>query len=255
MSKGAAWTLDEYERDVLGEAQRVSPLRPAAKADGSASLIVAKPFAWPDPATIPRREFLFGRHYIRKAIGATIAGGARAKTTLSHIEAVSMACGRILLTGERITPLRVWCVNGEEDQDEIDRRIAAVCKRYGITEADCGDRLFVQSVRENPLRFAAMVHGAPTLNHAALKQFEAEIRARGIDVFMLDPLISFHSVVENDNGCMDLLLKEGLGAVASRTNSAGEVFHHPGKPQGHRGRLFTRAPISRRRMVAIEFGM
>jgi len=25
--------------------------------------------------------------------------------------------------------------------------------------------------------------------------------------------------------------------------------------QGHRGRLFTRAPISRRRMVAIEFGM
>jgi AAA domain len=175
MSKGAAWTLDEYERDVLGEAQRVSPLRPAAKADGSASLIVAKPFAWPDPATIPRREFLFGRHYIRKAIGATIAGGARAKTTLSHIEAVSMACGRILLTGERITPLRVWCVNGEEDQDEIDRRIAAVCKRYGITEADCGDRLFVQSVRENPLRFAAMVHGAPTLNHAALKQFEAEI--------------------------------------------------------------------------------
>jgi hypothetical protein len=25
--------------------------------------------------------------------------------------------------------------------------------------------------------------------------------------------------------------------------------------QGHRGRLLTRAPISRRRMVAIEFGM
>ena len=48
---------------------------------------------------------------------------------------------------------------------------------------------------------------------------------------MLDPFISFHSVLENDNGCMDLLLKEGLGGIASRTDSAGEVFHHPGKPK------------------------
>jgi RecA-family ATPase len=198
---------------------------------GSASRIVARPFAWPDPATIPRRQFLFGRHYVRKAIGATIGGGGRGKTTFSHIEAVSMACGRNLFTGDRATPLRVWGLNGEEDQDEIDRRIAAICQRYGITKADCGDRLFVQSVRESPLRFATMVHGAPTLNSAALDQFEAEIRARRIDVFMLDPLISFHSVPENDNGCMDLLLKEGLGRIASRTNSAGEVFHHPGKPK------------------------
>jgi hypothetical protein len=37
--------------------------------------------------------------------------------------------------------------------------------------------------------------------------------------------------MENDNGHMDLLLKEGLGGVASRTDSAGEIFHHPGKPK------------------------
>jgi hypothetical protein len=226
----AEWTPDEYEREVLGQCERMKP-KAVATNEGSPSRIVARPFAWPDPVTIPRRQFLFGRHYVRKVIGATIGGGGRAKTTLSHIEAVSMACGRILLTGERITPLRVWCANGEEDQDEIDRRFAAVCQRYAITKADCGDRLFVQSVRESPLRFAAMVHGAPKLNAAALHQFEAEIKARRIDVFMLDPLISFHSVLENDNGCMDLLLKEGLGGIASRTDSAGEVFHHPGKPK------------------------
>jgi len=28
---------------------------------------------------------------------------------------------------------------------------------------------------------------------------------------------------------MDLVIKEGFGAIANRTNSAGELFHHPGK--------------------------
>jgi hypothetical protein len=191
--------------------------------------IIAKPFAWPDPATIPQRQFLFGRHYVRKAIGATVGGGGRAKTTLSLLEAVSMACGRHLLTGEQITPLRGWHVNGEEDQDELDRRVTAICQRYGVTEAQCGGRLFVQSVRDKPIRFATMVGNTPRLNRIALDQFEEEIRTKQIDVFMIDPLVSFHSIPENDNGSMDLLLKEGLAGIASRTNSAGEVFHHPGK--------------------------
>jgi predicted nucleic acid-binding protein len=35
--------------------------------------------------------------------------------------------------------------------------------------------------------------------------------------------------MENDNGHMDLVIKEGFGAIANSTNSAGEMFHHPGK--------------------------
>jgi hypothetical protein len=197
----------------------------------SPSTIIAASFSWRDPATIPPRQFLYGRHYIRKTIGATIGAGGRAKTTLGLTDAVSMAYGRNLLTGETIMPLRPWYLNGEEDQDELDRRVAAICKLYNISETDCGGRLFVQSVRDKPIRLATVVKNAPTLNREALDQIEAEIRAKRIDVLMLDPFISFHSVNENANADMDLLLKEGLGAIASRTNCAGEVFHHPGKPK------------------------
>jgi hypothetical protein len=119
--------------------------------------------------------------------------------------------------------------DGEEDQEELDRRVTAICQHYGVTETQCGGRLFVQSVRDKPIRLAHMVDNAPTLNRVALDQLEAEIRANQFDVFMLDPLISFHSVAENINEHMDLLFKEGLAAIASRTNSAGEVFHHPCK--------------------------
>jgi hypothetical protein len=191
----------------------------------------ATPYSWPDPATIPPRQFLYDQHYVRKAIGATVGAGGRAKTTLGILDFISMAAGRNLLTGQVIEPLRVWFLNGEEDQAELDRRTAATCQQYGITEADCGGRLFIQSVRDRPLRLATMARNIATLNRTALDQLEAEIKAKQIDVFGLDPLISFHSVNENANDHMDLLLKEGLGGIASRTNTAGELFHHPGKPK------------------------
>ena len=72
---------------------------------------------WRDPAAIPPRQFLHERHYIRRAIGATIAAGGRGKTTLSVFDAVTMASGRDLVTGKPLpgSPLRVWLLNGEED--------------------------------------------------------------------------------------------------------------------------------------------
>jgi hypothetical protein len=204
--------------------KRVEPPKPKIQ-------IIARPYAWPDPAKIPPRQFLYGRHYIRKTIGATIGAGGRGKTTLGPLEFVGMACGRNLLTGEEFEPLRVWMLNAEEEQDELDRRTAAICKRYEITEADCGGRLFMQSVLHTPMRFATLIKTVPVLDRAVLDQFEAEIRTRRIDVFGLDPWVSFHSLNESSNEHMDLLIKEGLRNIASRTSSAGEIFHHPGKPK------------------------
>jgi hypothetical protein len=197
--------------------------------------LTARPYRWRDPKTIPPRQFLFGRHYIRRTIGATVGSGGRAKTTLGLLEFVGMACGRNPLTDEEITPLRAWYLNGEEDQDELDRRVAAICQHYGITETDCNGRLFVQSVRDKPIRFAALDKTAPVLARDVLDRFESEIKARRIDVFGLDPWVSFHALIENDNGHMDLVLKEGLGGVASRTEAAGEIFHHPSKPKPGQG--------------------
>jgi hypothetical protein len=36
----------------------------------------ASPFSWVDPKKIPRRRWLYGRHYIRKFITETVAPGA-----------------------------------------------------------------------------------------------------------------------------------------------------------------------------------
>jgi hypothetical protein len=186
---------------------------------------------WRDPATIPPRKSLYDGHYIRRAIGATIGGGGRAKTTRGIYEAICMSVGSDIATKDALPggQLRVWVCNGEEDQDELDRRVAATCQRYGITQADLGGRLFVQSVRDNPLRIATLVNNRPVIDQSVMKYMTDFITDNGIDVFMLDPLVSFHGVVENDNSHMDMVVKEGFGAIANSTNSAGEMFHHPGK--------------------------
>ena len=43
-----------------------------------------------------------------------------------------MATGRKLLHDEPWGRSRVWLWNGEDPQDELQRRIAAACARYGI---------------------------------------------------------------------------------------------------------------------------
>jgi hypothetical protein len=102
---------------------------------------------------------------------------------------------------------------------------------YDISEADLGGRLFVQSTRDNPWRIATQIKNVATINSDVVTHMTAFIKRHAIDVFMLDPFVSFHSVNESVNSDMDLVIKQGLGAIASATNSAGEIFHHPGKPK------------------------
>jgi RecA-family ATPase len=186
-----------------------------------------------DPMTIPVRQFLYGEHYIRGACSCTIGAGARGKTTLSCTEAVSMAVGRDLMTGKDLEkgPLRAWLINAEEMQDEIDRRISAVLQCHGIGIADLGGRLWATSVRDRPMRIATMDKGVAMINGGVVQQMTEFITRNKIDVFMVDPLVSFHDVSENDNSAMDKVIKQGFGAIASNTNSACEVYHHPGKPK------------------------
>ena len=51
---------------------------------------------------------------------------------------------------------------------------------------------------------------------------------RALDVVAFDPLISFHSIRENANEDMDVVVKEAFGAVAGTTRAV-DLVHHPRK--------------------------
>jgi hypothetical protein len=59
------------------------------------------------------------------------------------VESIEMASQKSLLGGiPHHKPLRVGIWNGEDPQEELDRRIEAICRYYNISDDDLGDRLY-----------------------------------------------------------------------------------------------------------------
>ena len=189
------------------------------------------PYAFPDPASIPPREWLYGRHYIRGAVGASIGAPGRLKSTTVLTEIIGMAVGRDLMSGKPLPsgPLRAAYLNGEETQEELDRRVAAICQRFNVKPEDCGGRLWVISSRDKPIRVAIRnPRGDAVVQSDVVDALRAWCDRNQIDVLASDPLISFHSVRESDSGDMDLVCKEAFGAIAGKTRAV-DLAHHPRK--------------------------
>jgi hypothetical protein len=197
----------------------------------AAALIIATPFVWRDPSEIPPRQFVYGKHYVRKHVSVTIAPGGLGKSSLDLVEALAMASGRPLLGGPKPKPRRVWYFNLEDPRVETERRIAAICLHHGIEPKDFDGRLFVDSGRETPLIIGEKLRDATVVHKPIVAALIAELKRLGVDVLIIDPFVSCHRAPENDNGAIDMIAKT-WGDVADATNCAVELVHHVRKPSG-----------------------
>jgi hypothetical protein len=185
---------------------------------------------WCDVTKIPRRRWLYGQHYIRGAPTITIAEGGIGKSTLEICEAIAIASGEALLGVTVDEPVKVWYWNGEEPWNEIARRVHAVCEHYKIPPRSIADKFhFTSGLDQFPIKIVRATPkgiGVDTKLVAAIVDY---IRANDIGVVFIDPLISCHSVAENDTCGMDAVAKT-WSQVAAATNCAIELVHHTRKP-------------------------
>lgn len=174
------------------------------------------------------REFLFGPAYQKEQVTLTIAGGGTGKTSLCIAEAVAMASGTDFLEKPK-RPLRVWIYNGEEPLDELDRRVRAAAIAQGLDHADLRGTLFVNSGRgENRIDLSKSVQNKGTqVNEELVRSLIDSIRDR-IDVVIVDPFISTHSISENDNSGIDMMAK-AWGRIAEGGKCAVHLVHHTSK--------------------------
>ena len=194
--------------------------------------IVATPFSWPDPSTIPPRRWLLGYWLLRGEITAVIAPGGIGKSTFTVGAALAMASGRDLL-GRAIHEgqCRAWLWNLEDDRDELARQVTACGLHHSIGEEACRSTLYVDSGLDMALCTA--IEGCDGFEivepvYAALK---AEIEKREIDVLIVDPFVSSHQVSENDNVMIDKVAKRWK-LLAHETNCAIVLVHHTKKMAG-----------------------
>ena len=125
--------------------------------------------------------------------------------------------------------LRVWLWNLEDPQEETQRKVQAAAAHYGLTAEDIGNRLFVDSGRDQPLVIAT---DDPGRRHVIVRpvvdRLVAEIIDKQIDVLIIDPFVSCHEVPENDNTTQDMVVKE-WGRVAELGNCAVHLVDHTRK--------------------------
>ncbi|WP_347265343.1 helicase RepA family protein [Nitrobacter sp.] len=234
-----AW-LDDIEPpgslSDYGLPDNVVPFRsdePAGGMSGERPECTIRPsaFVWRDPATITPRQWIYGHHLIRKYVAATIAPGGVGKSTLTIGDAVAMASGKALLGLRPHGPLRVWLWNGEDPREEIERRVVAACLHHGIEPSEIAGRLFLDSGRDVPIRIGETGANGPKVAMPVIDVLIDAIRERRIDVLIIDPFVSVHSMPENDNGAMDAAVK-AFALVADRTGCAIDLVHHSRKLNG-----------------------
>jgi len=189
---------------------------------------VARPYE-----EIPRREWLHAGHYQRKQVVGTIAPGDYGKTSLGLLNGIEMATyiGLIGPAPSAGKPLRVLYWNGEDPDEEIERRIAAICLRWGVDRATkLEGQLFVGGKLPTGQRFAKINRQhAVVVNQPLIAEVSKYIADNKIDVVIFDPLINFHSVPESDNMLMEQVVSDVFKTVAVDNNCCIEILHHTRK--------------------------
>jgi hypothetical protein len=176
------------------------------------------PFVWRDPLTIPPRPWVYGRHMIRKQVSVTVAPGGVGKSSLTLVEALCLVTGRKLLD-EWVDQagLRVWVYNLEDTRDELERRVIGAMAFHGVKPEEVEGKLFLDTARERPLCTAVDICGEATIVEPEIVALESALKERQIDVLIVDPFVSSHSVSENSSGAIDLVAKE-WARLADRCN-------------------------------------
>jgi hypothetical protein len=209
-------TLDEIKLNGSGNGHD------EAKVNATPALRLYLPsvYIFPEATGIPGREWIHGGHYIRGAATATVAPGGTGKTTLSLYEAMIMA-------GEGY---RVWYISGEDPRVEIDRRLAAHVQWHKSDLLRIQGNLFIDDRESYPIKLTKAARGASVVfDDQWIDLFAAGIRRNRLDVVTIDPFITFHTVPENDNTAMDMIIKR-VSQVCIAERCCVEFSHHVRKP-------------------------
>jgi len=216
---------DDTTESIVSIVPRSESLKPKPKP------IHATPYVWRKPSEIPMREYLYGRTLIRKFVSIIIGQTGVGKSTLSVAETLAPGNGAGPARSPHTGAVRVWSWNLEDPWEEGERKVAAAMLHYGLTAADIGGRLFMDSGRDQPLVIAEKTRNGATIVRPVIDSLVSELIRRKIDILKIDPFVSSHTVPENDNGAMDMIVKE-WGRVADLANCAVELSHHPRKTNG-----------------------
>lgn len=229
----------EFRRLLSIDCQNKGPMpietAVAATAPAVVGGVVALPFVWRHPHTIPPRRWVLGRWLLRNTVTAIVSPGGVGKSSLMATAMLSLATGNELL-GKTVWngAQRAWYWNLEDDGDELARQLHAAALHHGVTPESVGDRLWINSGPDGQQLCTALEeNGKLSVLRPITEALIEQIKQWSIDVLVVDPFVSSHKVDENHNVYIDAITKE-WAYIAKATGCAIGLVHHTKKLGGMR---------------------
>lgn len=240
MGLAQAWTLEGYTaNDTLQEVQTaINGARKKGFAPRPAGqLVTMPPNQWPTPyknfdgKALPKRKWIYGRHYIRGYVSVLASAGGIGKTSLQVAEALAIASGRDLLGEKVCEQTNVWLMNLEDPMEEMQLRIVAAMQSHNVRQGEIEGRLFVDAGRDFRLQVATQSQNGFSINEELKIAMIEKITTHKIGAVFIDPFVGSHAVNENDNMAINAVV-DVFRQVADATNCAIGLVHHTRKANG-----------------------
>jgi RecA-family ATPase len=124
----------------------------------------------------------------------------------------------------------------EDGINEIKDRAKIICNKLGMSMQILERIHFITLDNDDRIKWVGQNRDGYTINFDYIDEVIDFCLNNSIEYIILDPLKRFHSLNENSNDDMDVLVRDAITHIAVKTNAVTLVLHHSSKAQnGARG--------------------
>lgn len=223
--KAAAAIMPEKSAPAVEPVREVEPVRMATET--ASYRFEPRSFTGEIP---PPRPWAYGNFLMYGAVTGIAAPPGVGKTTFSVQLGIAFSLDMQLGPWGPVPGGggKVWLYNGEEPQEELDRRFMAASCELGIEDHVASNRFFYNSGLDEPLQFVRVDPQTKEIQrHPDTDKIIEIIKAQGVRLFIVDPLIEFNGATEDGEGlkAAGSVLRE----IANACQCAVLFFHHTPK--------------------------
>ncbi len=206
----------------------------AAAGSQAKRTITADHFPLVSVSEIPKRRFIYGYAYMRGTVTVTAGEGGSGKSALHVVEALAIATGRDLLETKRpIERCKVWMIALEDDENEMQRRVAGAMMHYNIDRGALAGWLYLTTRSRAPdFLLAISDRNGTQISPVSVGDMKTNIAEKDIGFVSMDPYVYAHLTNENDNSAQAAVMN-AVVSIAQETNAAVAIVHHAKKPSAN----------------------
>lgn len=188
-----------------------------------------------DPAQLPERKWIVYGSVLMGHVSIIVGPGGVCKSIYTLVMCILIAARGIRSESDLIGPVQRYAktlvINNEDDQTEMERRIAAVMLVYDIQPPELEGRFFYESGYGARRLICDETETGEVIRAPFADRLVAYIKDHGIELIVIDPFVSSHRSSENDNSKIDDVVQI-YKSIAAITGCAIVLVHHTRKGSG-----------------------